>query len=171
MGIGYQNEEGNFINENLNRYNLKLSVEHQTSAMFSTGASVNLIQGTNNSGSEFGYRDILRMPSILYAYDDNGDLINQPGIATSIQGAGNFTSSPNPLNEINSGTQEVRQYDVLGSIFAELRPLEGLSIRSTLLPRFNRTRTGRYYGVVEGQRTKTMPFNRTRRISNGRGIM
>ena len=158
LGIGYQNEEGNFINETLDRYNLKLSVEHQASTMFSTGASVNLIQGINNSGSEFGYRDILRMPSILYAYDDDGNLINQPGIAASIQGAGNFTSSPNPLNEINSGTQEVRQYDVLGSIFAELRPMEGLSIRSTLLPRFNRTRTGRYYGVVEGQRNQDHAF-------------
>lgn len=41
---------------------------------------------------------------ILYAsYDDNGDLIAQPGIAEAIQGDGNFTSSPNPLNEINSG--------------------------------------------------------------------
>ncbi|WP_257669149.1 SusC/RagA family TonB-linked outer membrane protein [Parapedobacter tibetensis] len=158
LGVGYQNEEGNFIKEDLNRYTIKLSVEHRLSDYFSTGASVNLVQGINNSGSELGYRDILRMPPILYAYDDDGNLINQPGIAASIQGQGNFTSSPNPLSEINSGTEEVRQHDFLGSIFAELRPLENLSIRSTFLPRFNRTRTGRYYGVVEGQRNQDHAF-------------
>jgi len=154
LGVGYQNEVGNFIYEDLDRYNLKLSVEHRTSEYFSAGASVNLIQSTNNLGSQYGYRDILRMPPILYAYDEDGNLIDQPGIAESIQGAGNFTSSPNPLNEVNSGTEEIRQYDVLGSVFAELRPMDGLSIRSTFLPRFNRTRTGRYYGVVPGTRNQ-----------------
>jgi len=154
LGVGYQNEEGNFINENLNRYNVKLSVEHRVSDRFSAGASVNMVHGIVNSGSEFGYRDILRMPPILYAYDDNGNLIAQPGIAAAIQGIGNFTSSPNPLNEINSGTEEIRRFDVLGNIFAELRPLDGLSIRSTFYPRLNRTRTGAYYGVVPGQRNQ-----------------
>lgn len=154
LGVGYQNEEGNFINEELDRYSVKLSVEHKTSELFSTGASINFVHGINNFGSEHGYRDIMRMPNILSAYDDNGNLITQPGIATAIQGSGNFTSSPNPLQEINSGTEEIRQYDVLGSIFAELRPLENLSIRSTFLPRFNRTRTGAYYGRVLGQRNQ-----------------
>lgn len=154
LGLGYQNEEGNFVKEDLNRYNLKMSVAHTASKYFSAGANISLSQGVNNTGSEQGYRDILRMPPILFAYDDDGNIIDQPGIASSIQGAGNFTSSPNPLNEINSGTQEIRRYDILGSVFAEVKPFEGLSIRSTLLPRFNRTRTGRYYGVVAGTRNQ-----------------
>ncbi|MFD1771541.1 SusC/RagA family TonB-linked outer membrane protein [Sphingobacterium suaedae] len=154
LGVGYQQEEGNFINEKLDRYTLKLSVEHKISEMFSTGASINFVHGINNFGSQYGYRDILRMPNILYAYDDQGNLIAQPGIAASIQGAGNFTSSPNPLNEIKSGTEEVRQYDLLSSLFVEFRPMENLSFRSSFLPRFNRTRTGRYYGVVPGQRNQ-----------------
>jgi len=158
LGLGYQNEEGNFINEDLNRYNIKLSVNHNASKYFSTGANISLSQATNNAGSQNGYRDILRMPSILYAYDEEGNIIDQPGIATSIQGEGNFTGSPNPLNEINSGTEETRRYDVLGSVFAEVRPFDGLSIRSTILPRFNRTRIGRYYGVVEGQRNQDYAY-------------
>lgn len=158
MGIGYQKEEGNFVREDLNRYTFKLSAEHQASKFFSAGGSINFNLGINNSGSEHGYRDILRMPPILGAYDENGNLIEQPGIAASIQGSGNFTSSPNPLIEINSGTQEVRRYDMLGSMFAEFRPFEGLSFRSTLLPRFNRTRTGRYYGIVPGNRNQDQAF-------------
>lgn len=158
LGVGYQQEEGNFIKENLDRYTLKLSVEHRVSDLFSTGASINFVHGINNFGSQYGYRDILRMPNILKAHDDNGNLIAQPGIAASIQGIGNFTSSPNPLNEINSGTEEVRQYDILSSIFAEIRPLPNLSVRSSFLPRFNRTRTGQYYGIVPGQRNQDIAY-------------
>lgn len=154
LGMGYQNEEGNFVMESLDRYSFKGSMYHKVSNFFTTGGSFNLSQTTTNSGSQFGYRDVLRMPSILRAYDDNGVLIDQPGIATSIQGAGNFTSSPNPLKEINSGNQEIRRYDVLGSVFLQFNPLPGLEFKSTLSPRFNRTRTGKYFGVVAGNRTK-----------------
>lgn len=154
LGMGYQNEEGNFIMEDLNRYSMKGSLYHKVSDLFTTGGSFNLSQTSNNSGSQFGYRDVLRMPSILRAYDENGVMIEQPGIAASIQGAGNFTSSPNPLKEINSGNQEIRRYDILGNIFAQFNPLPGLELKSTLSPRLNRTRTGKYYGIVAGNRTK-----------------
>lgn len=158
LGVGYQNEEGNFINENLDRYSIKGSLYHKVSDFFTTGASFNMSQTTNNSGSQFGYRDVLRMPSILRAYDDNGVLIDQPGIAASIQGAGNFTSSPNPLKEINSGNQEIRRYDIISNVFVQFNPIKGLEIKSTLSPRFNRTRTGRYYGIVPGNRTKDYSY-------------
>lgn len=158
LGVGYQQEVGNFLKEDLNRYTLKLSVEHKTSDYLTTGASINFVHGVNNSGSQHGYRDILRMPPILYAYDSNGNLIAQPGIAASIEGIGNFTSSPNPLNEITSGTEETRQYDLLSNIFIELRPMENLSFRSTFMPRFNRTRIGQYYGVVPGTRNQDMSY-------------
>ena len=156
LGAGYQQEVGNFLKEDLNRYTLKLSVEHKTSQYFSTGASFNFVHGIINSGSEHGYRDILRMPPVLYAYDEGGNLIAQPGIAASIKGTGNFTSSPNPLNEIKSGTEETRQYEILSQVFAEIRPIENLSIRSTFMPRFGRSRMGAYYGVVPGTRNQDM---------------
>jgi TonB-linked SusC/RagA family outer membrane protein len=154
LGIGYQNEVGNFIKESLDRYSMKGSLYHKVSDFFTTGATFNLSQTTTNAGSQYGYRDVLRMPSILKAYDDNGVLIDQPGIAASIQGAGNFTSSPNPLKEINSGNQEIRRYDVIGNVFIQFNPIPGLEFKSTLSPRFNRTRTGKYYGIVSGNRTK-----------------
>src|SRR5690606_16005450 len=55
LGVGYQQEVGNFLKEDLNRYTLKLSVEHKTSDYFSTGASINFVHGVNNAGSEHGY--------------------------------------------------------------------------------------------------------------------
>jgi TonB-dependent starch-binding outer membrane protein SusC len=158
IGFGYQNEEGNFINENLDRYNLKLSIANKVSKRFTIGGNLSLSQMVNNQGSQFGYRDIMRMPVILGAYDANGSLIEQPGIAASIQGAGNFTSSPNPLNEINSGNQEGRRYDILGSIYGQVSILDDLVFKTTLMPRFNRNRVGRYYGVVAGNRNQDEAF-------------
>jgi hypothetical protein len=52
---------------------------------------------------------LLRLPNVLKAYDDEGKLIEQPGIAAEIQGDGNFTSSANPLIEIESGSNETRR--------------------------------------------------------------
>ncbi|HWV74440.1 MAG TPA: TonB-dependent receptor [Pseudosphingobacterium sp.] len=158
LGLGYQNEQGNFVNEGLKRYNMKLSIDHRGSKYFSAGGTINLSHTVTNQGSQYGYRDIMRMPVILKAYDDNGNLIDQPGVQSSIQGTGNFTSSPNPLREINSGNEETRRYDVLASVYAQVNPFEGLSIKSTFMPRFTRERTGRYYGVVLGQRNQDEAF-------------
>lgn len=158
LGVGYQNEDGNFINENLNRYNMKLSIDHKGNKYFRTGGNINLSQTLTNQGSQFGYRDIMRMPNILKAYDENGELIPQPGVAAAIQGSGNFTSSPNPLDEINSGNEETRRYDVLGSFYAQVTPFEGLNFRSTVMPRFTRERIGSFYDVVPGNRNQSEAF-------------
>ena len=158
LGVGYQNEGGNFISENLKRYNMKLSIDHRGTKYFSTGGTINLSHTVTNQGSQYGYRDIMRMPVILKAHDENGNLIGQPGIATSIQGSGNFTSSPNPLQEISSGNQENRRYDVLGSFYAQVTPFEGFAIKSTIMPRFTRERTGQYYGVVPGNRNQSEAY-------------
>ncbi|WP_170154434.1 TonB-dependent receptor [Mangrovibacterium diazotrophicum] len=145
IGAGYQKEEGNFLEEKMDKYVFKGSINHKASKYFSTGANFTMSHQIVNTGSQYGYRDLMRMPVVLPAYDEEGNLIEQPGIKASINGDGNFTSSANPLIEIQSGSHETRRFDILGSAFVEVRPIEGLSIKSTFSPRFNRTRIGYYY--------------------------
>ena len=145
LGFGYQNEQGNFVNEDMDKFIFKGSIAHKANKYFNTGANFTMSHQVINSGSQYGYRDILRMPSVLKAYDENGNLIEQPGIKTSIDGDGNFTSSANPLIELNSGNQQTRRFDILGSLYFELTPIEGLSLKTTFSPLFNRTRNGYYY--------------------------
>jgi len=145
VGAGYQKEEGNFQNEKMDKYVFKGSVNHKASEYFSTGASFTMSHQVVNTGSQYGYRDLMRMPVVLRAYDEEGDLIQQPGTAASINGAGNFTSSANPLIEVQSGSHETSRFDILGSAFVEFRPVDGLSLKSTFSPRYNRTRIGYYY--------------------------
>ncbi|MFV0378062.1 MAG: TonB-dependent receptor [Mangrovibacterium sp.] len=145
IGAGYQKEDGNFLEETMDKYVFKGSINHKASKYFSTGANFTMSHQIVNTGSQYGYRDLMRMPVVLRAYDDEGNLIEQPGIRSSIQGDGNFTSSANPLIEIQSGSNETRRFDVLGSVFVEFRPVNGLSLKSTFSPRYNRSRIGYYY--------------------------
>ena len=162
FGGGYQKEEGNFIEEELNRYTLKGSITHKASKWFMAGANFSLSHQIVNSGSQYGYRDVLRMPVVLNAYDAEGNLIPQPGISAVIEGAGNFTSSANPLLEIASGSNETRRFDVLGNIFFQIDPIEGLSLKTTFAPRLNRQRIGYYRDVVQGNRSVNQAQNSQR---------
>ena len=161
IGVGFQNEEGNFLMENMDKYVFKGSINHKGNKYFSTGANFTMSHQIVNTGSQYGYRDLLRIPNILKAYDAEGNLIPQPGIRAVIEGDGNFTSAANPLIEIESGSNETRRFDILGSAFVEIRPMEGLSLKSTFSPRFNRTRIGYYY-EANSNRTNDVARNDSR---------
>lgn len=161
IGMGFQNEVGNFLLEQMDKYSLNGSINHEINDKFSAGANFILSHQIVNTGSQYGYRDLLRLPNVLKAYDDEGKLIEQPGIAAEIQGDGNFTSSANPLIEIESGSNETRRFDVLASTFLEFRPIKDLSFRTTLSPRFNRTRIG-YYREANANRTRNQAANDNR---------
>ncbi|WP_321424957.1 TonB-dependent receptor [uncultured Bacteroides sp.] len=158
IGAGYQNEKGNFLLENMEKYVVKGSVNHKASNFFSSGANFTLSHQLVNSGSQYGYRDLLRIPNVLKAYREDGTLIEQPGIKAEIEGDGNFTSAANPLIEIQSGSDETRRFDVLGSLFLEFTPLKELTIKTTFSPRYNRTREG-FYREKNSNRTNNQAQN------------
>lgn len=148
LGVGYQGEKGNFLKEKLDKYTMKLAINSKPVKQVTLGASVNLGQTINGQGSQSGYQDLFRMAPILAAYDDQGNLIRQPGVASAIQGSANFTSSGNPLLEIESGNRESRRFDILGNVFAAYTPIQGLEFKTSFMPRLNRTRDGFFYGVT-----------------------
>ena len=95
----------------------------------------------------------MRIPNVLKAYRENGELIEQPGIKAEINGDGNFTSAANPLIEIASGSNESRRFDILGSFYLEVKPIDGLSLKTTFSPRFRRLREG-FYREKNANRSK-----------------
>jgi TonB-dependent starch-binding outer membrane protein SusC len=155
IGLGYQKEEGNFIRESLDRFSAKASINHRASKYFQTGMNLNMSQTTVNEGSQYGYRDLMRLPDILHAYDDEGNIIAQPGIRDNLGTGttGNLTSTANPLLEIAGGAHEKRRQNIISSFFAQVTPIEGLDFRSTISLMYNKNRDGKYYGVVTGNRS------------------
>lgn len=144
IGIGYQNEKGNFMLEEMDRYTLRTSVSHKANKYFSSGAQLNLSYSLVNSGAENGYVSLFRMAPFFRSYDENGEYVKQPGTAAGIQGTQNFTSSGNPLLEIAGGSNETKRFNIMGSIFAEFTPVAGLSVKTTFSPHLNQRRAGEY---------------------------
>jgi len=145
VGIGYQNEDGIYIKENLQRYNLKLSLNYKISDKWLFGATSNLSQTETEGGDADAYTFTFRMPPVFKIYDDNGNLLIQPGLVENMGGVGaNFTGNRNPIWEIETGDDNRRRHDVLASFYLQFSPIAGLDIRTNLQPRFQRSRLGRY---------------------------
>jgi TonB-linked SusC/RagA family outer membrane protein len=152
MGIGYQNEDGIYIKENLQRYNLKLSLNYKISDKWLFGATSNLSQTEIEAGDADAYTFTFRMAPVFKIYDANGDLMIQPGLVSNMGGVGaNFTGNRNPIWEIETGSDNRRRHDVLASFYLQYSPIAGLDVRTNLQPRFQRNRFGRYTEMATTQ--------------------
>jgi TonB-linked SusC/RagA family outer membrane protein len=145
VGIGFQDEDGIYIKENLQRYNLKLSLNYKISEKWLFGANTNFSQTEIEAGDADAYTYTFRMPPVFKIYDDSGNLLIQPGLVENMGGVGaNFTGNRNPIWEIKTGDDNSRRHDVLASFYLQFSPIAGLDIKTNLQPRFLRNRIGKY---------------------------
>ena len=80
LGIGYQNETGNIDNEELNKYTLKLGVDHNINDKFTLGTNVTVTLIDQDQGSDVAMREAFRLNPFLDPYDLDGvTLFPQPG--------------------------------------------------------------------------------------------
>ncbi len=145
VGIGYQDENGIYIKENLKRYNLKLSLTYKISDKLQFGATSNLSQTEIEGGDADAYTYTFRMPPLFKIYNNSGDLLIQPGLVENMGGVGaNFTGNRNPIWEIETGSDNRRRHDILASFYFQYTPIAGLDIKTNMLPRYKRDRLGKY---------------------------
>jgi TonB-dependent starch-binding outer membrane protein SusC len=96
------------------------------------------------------------MAPVFKIYDDNGDLMIQPGLVTNMGGVGaNFTGNRNPIWEIETGSDNRRRHDVLASFYLQFSPIAGLDIRTNMQPRFYRNRRGKYIEMANAVTERT----------------
>jgi TonB-linked SusC/RagA family outer membrane protein len=148
VGMGYQNEKGNFAKEDLNRYNIKLSVDHKASDFFQVGATANFTQTNFTVGAGSVYQDINRMPDFFTPYHPDGSVVVQPGASPNQQTNRNMTGTMSPLAELNSETNETRRLDLLATMYMQITPMKGLDIRTTISPRYARKRVGAFVDLI-----------------------
>lgn len=160
FGIGYQNEEGNVINDTYKRYNFKASIDHTLNERWSGGMNVNLSVAQHDMGSPNVMVEGFRMAPILSPYDtETGNLILQPG-KDLIEGASptayhiDFTSSVNPLMEVKKAWVEKNTTYAVGNIYLQFAPVEWISFKTTFAPRITMSRQGQFIGTgAEGNVT------------------
>ena len=148
IGAGYQNEKGNLINEEFDRYNFKASADHKLNDRWAAGASFNFSLAEFERGSDLAVANAFRMSPIFSPYDAQGNLVFRPG-QIPVPGTTNvtsITSSVNPLlDNANSQNNSRRSFGV-GNIYLQYSPVKWIDIRSTFSPRITFDRGGRFWG-------------------------
>lgn len=162
FGVGYQEEEGNVINEKYQRYNLKANINHVLNEKWSGGVNVNLAVIDYEEGAPNAMVNAFRMNPVMKPYDtDNGEIIVQPG-KDLIEGSTsdyhiNFTSSVNPLVDMENANQETRTYQAIGNVFLQYAPVEGLTLKTTFAPQYKLEKYGEFLGTNSDGRVGGQP--------------
>ncbi|MFD2825398.1 SusC/RagA family TonB-linked outer membrane protein [Leeuwenhoekiella polynyae] len=151
LGIGYQNETGNIDNEELNKYTLKLGVDHKINEKFTLGTNATVTLINQDQGSDVAMREAFRLNPFLDPYDLDGvTLFPQPGKLVDENGDFiiNKTSTYNPILEINNSIDNVRRWNVIGNTYFQYQPVEWLSFKTSLAAGYSHTRRGRSWGAL-----------------------
>lgn len=150
IGAGYQNEKGNLINEQLQRYNFKASLDHKLNDKWAAGASFNFSLTELERGSDLAVTNAFRMSPIFSPYDAQGNLVFRPGqipnTGTNPVTTTSFTSSVNPLLDNANSQNNTRRNFGVGNIYLQFSPAKWIDVRSTFSPRVEFERNGRFWG-------------------------
>ncbi|WP_420147557.1 SusC/RagA family TonB-linked outer membrane protein [Spirosoma sp.] len=152
IGAGYQKEKGNLLNEDLDRYNFKASLDGKINDTWSAGMSVNFSLTQTERGSDDAVRNAFNMAPIFKPYDDNGNLIFRPG-QIPVPGSSvisSVTSTVNPLLEIPNTENNTRRVFGVGNLYLKFAPVSWFELKSTFSPSMNFERNGRYWGSLTG---------------------
>ena len=148
VGFGYQDEKANFKQQFMNRYNLKLSINHKASEQFQMGATANLSQTLFDNGNKDGYEEVNKMAPFWNAYWPDGSIVVRPGADPALESNSGITGTVSPLAELAAGKEETRRHDILANAFMEVKPIPSLTFRTSLSTRFGRERYGEFIDLL-----------------------
>lgn len=148
VGLGYQNVEGNMKGQKYKQYNLKAAIKTKIADKWTGGANFNMSFENNDLGNHHAVRTAYRMSPLVAPYDSTGNLLFKPGKYAGI----GFTSSVNPLMDIQNTDNNVHTINGLGNVFLEYSPLAWLQVRTSFHPEFGYSRHGIYWGPQTDER-------------------
>ena len=152
VSFGYLNNKGTQKGQSYERYNITASADVQGTPWFKAGGSVNASYGVQQYGYSVPYgtstgakelysaaKSILRY---TLPYDENGEIITQPG--------GSTTNTYSIIDEWSKSTDQRQTFRALGSFYAQLdfgkmwEPLQGLQWKTQFGPDFRFYRRGNF---------------------------
>ena len=152
VSFGYLNNKGTQKGQSYERYNLTASADVLGTPWFKAGGSVNASYGVQQYGYSVPYgtstgakelysaaKSILRY---TLPYDENGEIITQPG--------GSTTNTYSIIDEWSKSTDQRQTFRALGSFYAQIdfgkmwQPLQGLQWKTQFGPDFRFYRRGNF---------------------------
>lgn len=154
FGMGYQQDQGIYLKDDENRFNLKAAVDTKISDQWTAGISLNLARKTNEFGSNTGVANAFWMNPYFIPRDENGNLNYQPGIASVLNSStgAQFSSVVNPLLDMENTLNGGKYLNALGNVYLQFSPVKHLSLKTTLSPSLVEGRTYNYVGVETSDR-------------------
>ena len=152
VSFGYLNNKGTQKGQSYERYNITASADVQGTPWFKAGGSINASYGVQQYGYSVPYgtstgakelysaaKSILRY---TLPYDENGEIITQPG--------GSTTNTYSIIDEWSKSTDQRQTFRALGSFYAQIdfgkmwEPLQGLQWKTQFGPDFRFYRRGNF---------------------------
>lgn len=157
LGIGYQNDESVFKNNDYSRFNVKGAFDGKINNIFEAGMSVNMAHSVTEDfctdTSYSPYQKAFMMNAFVNPYNAEGALWANPGSKAAFDSNSQFTSTINPLIDLyNKNDQDQkRNFYIMGNVYLRANILDGLRFTTTFSPNFHHTRRGVFYakGVSE----------------------
>ena len=156
IGVGYMEEQGIFKNDDLSKFNIKASLETEVYKWLNAGVNVNLSRKDQNYASDNAVAYAFRINPFMQPYDENGDPWLKPGDKNALNtDMYQFTSQISPLIFMEEQSSNTLSWNGLGNVFLELKPIKGLSVKTTFSPTFGYSRYGYYQSTVAGESQNT----------------
>ena len=146
FGVGYQQDEGIFMKDKEDRFNVKGAIDAKINDVFSAGISFNMANTYQNLGSDNAVKNAFLFNPYCVPYDSNGEAWLMPGgkeaLGTTDTDGKQFTSAVSPITDMDNTTYEIKKWHVLGNLYLEARILKGLTLKTTFSPSYYQGRTG-----------------------------
>lgn len=156
FGAGYQNEESVYKGDNIDRFNIKGAVDSKINNWLSGGISFNGAYSKNETIDDVAVSNAFRLHPLIKAYDEDGNIAANPG-RKEFMGTGSveFTSTANPLLDLENSYYETKTYQALANIYLEFKPIKNLSFKTTFSPNYIKSTAGEF----EGSKTAARGYN------------
>ncbi|MBQ0057043.1 MAG: TonB-dependent receptor [Bacteroidales bacterium] len=146
MGLGYNSEQGIYEDDKQSRINFKGSVDAKISKYVTGGFNFNLARQENDYADDNAVQYAYRMNPFMVPYNADGVRNEKPGNYEAM-GSDNgfqFSDQPNPLLLFENQTKNKQTWRMLGNVYLQIKPMDGLSLKTTFAPSFSTYREGTF---------------------------
>ncbi len=158
FSLGYFNQDGVVIHTGYNRYSMRLNTLFNIGDRLRVGETFMLAFEDRNgiSGGRQGTGNAIsmafRMPSLIPVYDVGGNFAGTR--------AAGFNNPNNPVASQILGKDNINQFiRTIGSIFAELDVIEGLTLKTSFNTNFGMTYRNQWFGFRGEWNAEPSPVN------------
>ena len=138
ISMGVMFDQGLMKNDQMDRYNTRVSIDHKISKMFKIGANMMYTYRDHDSRQASVFGQALKLTTIAHAYTQEGEIIKTPNPR--------YLAHANPLlDEVDGAFQRnIETTRFFGNSYLEVTPVKNLTFKTMFALDRSNVRTGMY---------------------------